>query len=230
VDRPTNRLIREINQQIQDWRSRDARHPGVIQSTNDLIRPAKIRPGLSECHQIDFIQKVELPDLSPHMLNLYEGNPCFLLRNLSTASGLVKGRRYWAVDLNERVVVMKLDTKEELTLFRIPIEKVSNGIKFARWQIPIQLIYADTVHSSQGMTLDRAVIDLRTNFWEHGQLYVALSRVTQPVNLCFLLPFSSDLRCDIDPAETPIRIRVDVDIAQIISRLCSRVGADHVVS
>jgi ATP-dependent exoDNAse (exonuclease V) alpha subunit len=114
---------------------------------------------------------------------------------------------------------MKLDTKEELTLSRIPMEKVSNGIKFARWQVPILLIYVGIVHRSQGMTLGRAVIELMTNFWEHGQLYVALSRVTEPVNLCFLLPDSSDFRCDIDPAETLIRVRVDVDIAHSISRL-----------
>jgi ATP-dependent exoDNAse (exonuclease V) alpha subunit len=53
------------------------------------------------------------------------------------------------------------------------------------------LIYAGTVHRSQGMTLDRAVVDLRRDFWEHGQLYVALSRITDPRNLCILLPPST---------------------------------------
>jgi hypothetical protein len=202
----------------------------VIQLTNDFITLAKTRSELSECHQIDFIQKVEVPDLPSHMLNLYKGDPCFLLQNISTASGLVKRRRCWAVNLNKRVAVVKLDTKEELTLSRIPMEKISNGIKFTRWQVPIRLIYAGTVHRSQRMTLGRAVIDLMTNFWEHGQLYVAISRVTEPGNLCLLLPGPSELRGDIDPTETPIRLRVDVDVAQIISGLYSEVGADHVVS
>jgi hypothetical protein len=84
---PTNRLSTAINQRIQDWRSRDASHLGMIQSTNDLITPAKIRRGLSECHQIDFIQNVESADLPPHMLNLYKGYLCFLLRNISTRLG-----------------------------------------------------------------------------------------------------------------------------------------------
>jgi hypothetical protein len=74
------------------------------------------------------------------------------------------------------------------------------------------------------------MIDLRTYFWEHRQLCVALSRVTEPDNLCLYFPRSSELRCDIDPTETPIRLRVDVDIAQIISKLYSEVDADHVVS
>jgi hypothetical protein len=44
------------------------------------------------------------------------------------------------------------------------------------------------------------------------------------------LPGSSDLKLDIDPTETLIRVRVDVDIAQIISRLYSGVAADHMMS
>jgi ATP-dependent exoDNAse (exonuclease V) alpha subunit len=116
------------------------------------------------------------------------------------------------------MVVLKLDAKEELASSRIPMEKFCNGRKFTRWQVPIRLMYASTVHSSEGMTLARAVIDLRTNFWKHGQLYAALSRVTDPVKLCFLLPGSSDLRPDIDPTEISIHVRVDVNIAHTISR------------
>jgi hypothetical protein len=42
-------------------------------------------------------------------------------------------------------------------------------------QYPLRLAWAITIHKSQGLTFDRAVIDARSAF-AHGQVYVALSR------------------------------------------------------
>jgi ATP-dependent DNA helicase PIF1 len=49
-------------------------------------------------------------------------------------------------------------------------------------QIPLLPAYALTIHKSQGMTLDSAVIDCK-NIFACGQLYVALSRVRKLENL-----------------------------------------------
>ena len=45
-------------------------------------------------------------------------------------------------------------------------------------QYPIRLAWAVTIHKSQGMTFDRAIIDIGRGTFSHGQLYVALSRCT----------------------------------------------------
>ena len=63
-----------------------------------------------------------------------------------------------------------------------------DALKVLRRQIPVRVQYASTVHSSQGRTLDRIVLDVRTLHaaFVHGMTYTGLSRVRRPGD-CTLL-------------------------------------------
>jgi len=61
-------------------------------------------------------------------------------------------------------------------------------------QMPLLLGWAVSVHKAQGLTLDKAAIDVGRGCFAAGQLYVAISRVRDLTNLSFVSPISaSDL-------------------------------------
>ena len=57
-----------------------------------------------------------------------------------------------------------------------------------RRQFPLRLAYATTFNSCQGLTLDRAALDLRSDVFSHGQLYTAVSRVRNYSYIRRLMP------------------------------------------
>ena len=58
-------------------------------------------------------------------------------------------------------------------------------------QMPLRLAWAITIHKSQGLTFERAIIDAEASF-AHGQTYVALSRCTSLEGLVLKTPITNN--------------------------------------
>ncbi|MFA5996369.1 MAG: helix-turn-helix domain-containing protein [Candidatus Paceibacterota bacterium] len=115
--------------------------------------------------------------LSPETLELKEGATVMFTKNspqgrfVNGTLGTVTG---W--DAGGMPIV---ETKDGLTIATEPMEwqlEEQGKVKASIAQIPLRLAYAMTVHKSQGMSMDAAIMDLSKAF-EYGQGYVALSRV-----------------------------------------------------
>lgn len=59
----------------------------------------------------------------------------------------------------------------------------------SRKQIPLNLAYSITIHKSQGLTLDKAIVDIGPRETTPGLSYVALSRVRKFTDLIILNTF-----------------------------------------
>ena len=66
----------------------------------------------------------------------------------------------------------------------------SGGGQCSRLQLPLKLAWAVTIHKSQGLTLDKVVINVGKREFSTGLTFVACSRVRQLQDLLFTPPFT----------------------------------------
>jgi hypothetical protein len=100
----TNRLVNQINHHLRQWRTQEARSFGIISAVTQLIKLLSNFLGLFEAQQIDFIKKIDTPDLASNYIPILEGNPFVLIRNTHIRSGLVKGKRCREIQIKNRTV------------------------------------------------------------------------------------------------------------------------------
>lgn len=121
---------------------------------------------------------------APKKLELKVGAQVMLLKNLSVESGLCNGSIGKVVELAPWEIKVKFGdniVKIVQDEWAINEQVVVNGkMKLkkvaSRLQLPLKLAWAISIHKSQSITLENAIMDLG-NCFERGQVYVALSRV-----------------------------------------------------
>ena len=89
-------------------------------------------------------------------------------------------------------IVTENETWENINYtINVETKAIKEEITGAFTQIPLRLAWAITIHKSQGLTFEKAVIDAEASF-AHGQTYVALSRCTSLEGLVLKTPISSN--------------------------------------
>lgn len=136
--------------------------------------------------------------LSPEKLELKIGASVMCTRN-NPEKGFSNGTLATIIDFDphDHYPIIKTRTGRRITVE--PMEwamEEGEKVRARISQIPLRLAWAITVHKSQGMSLDAAVMDLSQSF-AFGQGYVALSRV-RTLDGLFLLGWN-DRALAVDP-------------------------------
>jgi ATP-dependent DNA helicase PIF1 len=116
--------------------------------------------------------------LSPEVLELKVGAIVMCTKN-NPAQKYANGTLGTVIDFAKDTRYPIIETKSGQRILIEPADWVieeEGKIKASIMQLPLRLAWAITIHKSQGMSLDAALMDLQEVF-EYGQGYVALSRV-----------------------------------------------------
>ncbi len=113
---------------------------------------------------------------------LCKNNRVMLIKNLDVEKGLVNGSIGTIVRFVENLKIKEMepevlfDNNVKRIISKTEWELDLNGNKVVAIQIPLTLAYSITIHKSQSLTLDSAILDLEDCFTYH-MVYVSLSRV-----------------------------------------------------
>ncbi len=116
--------------------------------------------------------------LSPEVLNLKIGASVMFTKN-NHKVGFVNGTLGVVEGFRDDDGLPIIKTRRGVSITAEPMDwaiQEEGETRASITQVPLRLAWAITVHKSQGMSLDEAVMDLSEVF-EYGQGYVALSRV-----------------------------------------------------
>ncbi|CAN1801729.1 ATP-dependent DNA helicase PIF1 [Linum perenne] len=141
---------------------------------------------------VEMLNSLQVPGFPDHEIKLKVGVPIILLRNIDQSAGLCNGTRMvvkllgkWFI---EAQIISGSNLGESVFLPRMTLttEYSSLNIVLSRRQYPIAICFAMTINKSQGQTLQQVGLCLQHQVFSHGQLYVALSRVTTRLGLKIL--------------------------------------------
>ena len=140
-------------------------------------------------YPVEYLNSIQCSGIPLHKVTLKIGCPVMVLRNIDPSQGICNGTRGVVTRMQSRVIEIRLLTGEfkgkKAFIPRMNLNPQDTQIpfEFNRRQFPINLCFTMTINKSQGQSVANVGLNLQASVFTHGQLYVAISRVTSSQNI-----------------------------------------------
>ena len=177
VDNINEEILKSFPGEEREFLSADSVKNNGENGNDDLLYP------------VEYLNSINCSGLPLSKLKLKVGCPVMILRNLNPGGGVCNGTRGIVTRMSNRVLEVQLLSGEhagKMTFIpRLSMTPSSTQVpfEFCRRQFPVKVCFAMSINKSQGQSVDYVGLDVRNAVFTHGQLYVAISRVTSVHNI-----------------------------------------------
>lgn len=159
-------------------------------SSSFMARISKVFPETSYPADENLVLKVGAQVM--FIKNDPSGNHAYYNGKIGVVRGISKDEiAVWCKEDGKEVKVERVVWENTKYVLDENTKEIREEIEGTFSQFPLRLAWAITVHKSQGLTFDHAVLDINSSF-AHGQTYVALSRCRTLEGMVLAHPLTSN--------------------------------------